>query len=190
MPRSAALNERMREESRERILAASLEVFASHGFGGASMRMIAERAGISPGLIYAYFPGKEALLEALFARSMADVRASFDAADAEPDPRRRVEPLIRSSFEILARNLDFWRLAYGVRMQAAVIRGLEPALAAWQAEILRKLTGYLRGAGVNEPSLEARLLFAEIDGVAQHFALDPEGYPLRRVLERLVARYR
>jgi AcrR family transcriptional regulator len=190
MPRSAVLNERMREESRERILAAALEVFASHGFGGASMRMIAERAGISPGLIYAYFPAKDALLEALFARSMTDVRASFEAADAEPDPRRRIERLVHASFEILARNMDFWRLSYGVRMQAAVISGLEPGLAAWQANILKKLTGYLRGAGVREPALEARLLFAEIDGVAQHFVLDPERYPLRRVLERLVARYR
>lgn len=189
MPRSTALNERMREESRERIVRSALEVFAGHGFGGASMRMIAERAGISPGLIYAYFPGKEALLEALFAQSMADVRAAFDAADSEPDPRRRVERLLRASFETLSRNLDFWRLSYGVRMQAAVLRGLQRRLPAWQDEIVRKLATFLRGARVTNPALEARILFAEIDGVAQHLALDPEHYPLDRVVERLVGRY-
>jgi AcrR family transcriptional regulator len=111
-------------------------VFAEQGYGGASMRMIAARAEISPGLIYAYFPGKEALLEAIFAQSVSDVRESFEAADREPDPKRRVERLVRSSFEILKRNLGFWRLSYGVRMQAAILPGIADALERWQKEIV------------------------------------------------------
>jgi AcrR family transcriptional regulator len=95
MPRSEELNQRLREESQERILVAALRVFADHGYGGASMRMIAQEADISPGLIYAYFPGKEALRDAIFARSMNDVRASFIAADAEPVAQRRLERLLQ-----------------------------------------------------------------------------------------------
>lgn len=189
MPRSPSLNRRMREESRSRILRAALEVFAEQGYGGASLRMIAGRAGVSPGLIYAYFAGKPALLEAIFAQSMADVRASFAAADREPDRRRRVERLVRSSFEILRGNLEFWRLAYGVRMQSSVLPGIEAASAAWRREILHVLTRYLRGAGVAKPAVEARVLFGLIDGVAQHYVLEPKAYPLNAVLERMLSRY-
>ncbi|MEW5916715.1 MAG: TetR/AcrR family transcriptional regulator [Gemmatimonadota bacterium] len=189
MPRSEALNQKLREESRERILVAALRVFAGHGYGGASMRMIAEEAGISPGLIYAYYSGKEALRDAIFERSMRDVRASFAAAASEHEPGRRLERLLRASFEIIKQNMDFWRLSYGIRMQAEALRGIEGALSEWTDEILRTLTKFLRNIGVREATLEARLLFAEIDGVAQHYVLDPKGYPLSRVVTRIIGRY-
>src|SRR5438067_6267949 len=51
---------------RAQILDAALHVMAEHGFRGASIKRIAERAGLrSPALIYWYFKDKEALLEAL-----------------------------------------------------------------------------------------------------------------------------
>src|SRR5436309_4392055 len=51
---------------RAQIVDAALHVMAEHGFRGASIKRIAERAGLrSPALIYWYFKDKEALLEAL-----------------------------------------------------------------------------------------------------------------------------
>ena len=47
------------DETRARIISAALEVFGTHGFGGASTRMLAERAGVTlPALSY-YFDSKE-----------------------------------------------------------------------------------------------------------------------------------
>ena len=190
LPRSSELNARLREQSRARIMEAALEVFAGHGYGGASMRMIAERASISPGLIYAYFESKEALLIALLEESMQDVHASFEAASAEPDPSLRIRRLLDASFAIVRERLDFWRLQYGIRMQAAALPALHSAIAGWLDEIHGELTRILRQAGVSDAALEARILFAEIDGVAQHYSLDPGSYPLRRVIDRLARRYR
>lgn len=51
-----------------RLLSAALDLFAEHGFQATSMRMIAERAGVSPGLAYKYHPSKDALAMALYAR--------------------------------------------------------------------------------------------------------------------------
>lgn len=81
-PRSTRQFAQMREDSRERILDSALAVFAEHGFAGASVRRIAARGGISQGLLYNYFDGKDALLRALFERNMADVAASFATARA------------------------------------------------------------------------------------------------------------
>ncbi|MCA9489496.1 MAG: L-tyrosine/L-tryptophan isonitrile synthase family protein [Myxococcales bacterium] len=50
------------------LLQSALELFASRGFQGTSMRDIAEHAGVSPGLAYKYHPSKEALAMALYAR--------------------------------------------------------------------------------------------------------------------------
>jgi hypothetical protein len=47
----------------------------------------------------------------------------------------------------------------------------------------------LSAAGVSDAGIEARVLFAAIDGAAQHFALDPETYPVEEVTRALVRRF-
>src|SRR5258708_8791698 len=49
-------------QTRERLLLAARQVFARHGFGGASVDMIAAEAGYSKGAIYSNFETKEAIL--------------------------------------------------------------------------------------------------------------------------------
>jgi AcrR family transcriptional regulator len=166
----------------------ALALFAEHGYAGTSVRAIADAAGVSAGLLYAYFGNKQALLHAIFEESIADVRASFALADHAP-PKQRLEQLVRGSFEILRRNMTFWKLSYGVRMQPSVLAGLGPELHEWTASIRRTLQGYLRDAGVARPDIEAAALFALIDGISQHFVLDPERYPLDAVADVVIARY-
>jgi AcrR family transcriptional regulator len=47
------------------LLEAAVEVFAAHGFDGATTRDVAARAGVNEGLIQRYFGGKAGLLEAI-----------------------------------------------------------------------------------------------------------------------------
>jgi AcrR family transcriptional regulator len=51
--------------SRERILEASLDLFARRGFDGTSMREIAAAVGMRASSLYNHFAGKEAILAAL-----------------------------------------------------------------------------------------------------------------------------
>ena len=187
-PRSHAANQAIRAESRALIVEHALELFAREGYDRTTIRGIAESAGISQGLIYNYFRSKEELLQAIFEQSMLDVRESF-ARTEQAQPGARTAALIRSAFEILERNQRFWRISYGVRMQAGVLAGLGDGMHRWTAEIRDKLHGYLSEDGFEEPLLEGLILFALIDGVSQHYVLDPSRYPLGPVVERIVQRY-
>ena len=62
MGRPAARDAR---DTRQRILDASLDLFAEKGFFGTSMREIARAVGVRESAIYHHFANKEALLEAL-----------------------------------------------------------------------------------------------------------------------------
>jgi AcrR family transcriptional regulator len=53
-------------EKRDEIVRASLELIAEHGFHGAPMAMIAERAGVGAGTIYRYFESKDLLINELY----------------------------------------------------------------------------------------------------------------------------
>lgn len=189
MPRSADAFDRIRAETRARILDAALRLFAEHGYDRTSVRMIAELAGVSAGLLYHYLPGKEALLRALFEATMEDVRESFALAAAEPTPEERLAMLVRAAFWIVGEHREFWRLAYGIRFQPSVLASLGPELPGWTAEILRTVEGHLRELGITDPEVQARILFATIDGVCQHAVLTEDAYPLDEIGEAIIARY-
>jgi len=51
--------------TRERLLEAALQQFTAHGYHGASMRQIADAAGVAVGGIYNHFSSKEEILKAV-----------------------------------------------------------------------------------------------------------------------------
>jgi AcrR family transcriptional regulator len=53
-------------DKREEIMHAALELIAEHGFHGAPMAMVADRAGVGAGTIYRYFESKDALITEIF----------------------------------------------------------------------------------------------------------------------------
>ena len=185
-PRTSQQNDALRADTQARLEEAALRVFARRGYTAATVREVAEEAGAAQGLLYNYYRGKDDLLGAVFRRSMTDVGASFAAADADAPPDERLARLIRTAFATVREHLSFWRLVYGVRYQPEVAAALGPALTAWTDEIRATLERHLRAAGHADAALRARLLFATIDGVSQHFALDPARYPLDMVTELTV----
>ena len=54
-------------QTRQTILDAALELFADNGYFGTSLRDVAAAVGVRESALYNYFPGKEALFEALLA---------------------------------------------------------------------------------------------------------------------------
>jgi AcrR family transcriptional regulator len=66
-------------QTRERLLLAARQVFARHGFGGASVDMIAAEAGYSKGAIYSNFETKEAILFELLERYAEEQISDFKA---------------------------------------------------------------------------------------------------------------
>jgi AcrR family transcriptional regulator len=55
-----------KSDKRIEILRAARELIAEHGFHGAPMAMIADRAGVGAGTIYRYFENKDVLIAELF----------------------------------------------------------------------------------------------------------------------------
>lgn len=93
--------EKAREElsSRERILAAALELFAEKGFAAVRIDELAASAGTNKQLIYYYFGGKSELYDASFDRLLeltdylwADVEAAPTLAQAITLYRRQDSP--------------------------------------------------------------------------------------------------
>jgi AcrR family transcriptional regulator len=66
-------------QTRKRLVDAARGLFVRHGFGGTSLRDIAEEAGYSQGAFYSNFPCKEAVLLDILKRHLALEEKQLDA---------------------------------------------------------------------------------------------------------------
>ena len=108
MVRSKQINEQMRAESQEKLLAAARQVFAAQGYFNCTVSDIAHQAGMSQGNLYWYYPSKEELLKAVLADGFARVeQVLMDAQVYEGDAQARIEYLISQYLELSQSQGDF-----------------------------------------------------------------------------------
>ena len=106
-PRDVApLNARPRradaERNVERILEAGLEALASDP--EASMANIARRARVARATVYVHFPTREALIEAVTHRAVADVTKAMKSAEPDrDDPTEALQRMLRVAWRELGR---------------------------------------------------------------------------------------
>jgi AcrR family transcriptional regulator len=72
------------EARRQQILDAACDCVRQAGFHGASMAEIAKAAGLSVGQIYRYFENKEAMIAAIVAQDLAEMREKFAEMESRP----------------------------------------------------------------------------------------------------------
>lgn len=71
-----------------RLLDATAALLAERGLDNTTTNHVAERAGVSIGSLYQYFPDKEALIEALLVRMGSDISKAFRARAEQVDIKR------------------------------------------------------------------------------------------------------
>ncbi|MFN7144875.1 MAG: hypothetical protein ACK4YP_13955, partial [Myxococcota bacterium] len=69
------------------------------------------------------------------------------------------------------------------------VTGLAERIAAQSALLGAAFEALLTEIGRPDPAVEARLLFAAVDGMFQHYVLDPAHYPLDAVVTALTAHF-
>jgi AcrR family transcriptional regulator len=114
------------EARRQQILDAACDCVRQAGFHGASMADIAKAAGLSVGQIYRYFENKEAIIAAIVAQDLAEMREKF--AEMESRPGNLVDALSEHLPEAVAKCFDLGRAALTLEVLAAASRN--PKVAA------------------------------------------------------------
>jgi AcrR family transcriptional regulator len=114
------------EARRQQILDAACDCVRQAGFHGASMAEIAKAAGLSVGQIYRYFENKEAIIAAIVAQDLAEMREKF--AEMESRPGDLVEAMTEHLPEAVDKCFDLGRAALTLEVLAEASRN--PKVAA------------------------------------------------------------
>ena len=101
-------------ERREQILQVALEVFARHGYHGASMNDIADAAGVTKPVLYQHFDSKRDLYQALLDEVGTRLLTAISKATAEaPDGKNQTEQGFGAYFQWVHDDRDAFLLLFG-----------------------------------------------------------------------------
>ncbi|MBD3318212.1 MAG: TetR family transcriptional regulator [Chitinivibrionales bacterium] len=188
-PRNAEQFKEMRESSRRKILRTALEQFGTKGYHTTSIEAIAKAAGISKGLIYNHFKGKEQLLEAILVGSIDEMVEMFASLFEADNPRKQLKLFIDAMFDFALREQQFWRLYWSLMSQPKVPEGIQGHVAEKLRGILDSVQRVFRLTDARDAVAEAWLFAAMLDGVILYYVFDPEHCPMDGIRKVIYDRY-
>ena len=123
--------EREKEQRRQQIMDAAKKVFASNGFGGATIDSIAEEAELSPATIYLYFKNKDELFASLNLRMLESLRTRVENLNNQEglSSEEKISELERALYEVYL--TDPLNVVNVLRFQSKErLRNLSPQLSS------------------------------------------------------------
>jgi AcrR family transcriptional regulator len=98
-------------ERRAQIVAVAAEVFRGRDPASVRFDEVAQAAGVSRSLVYAYFGDRGELIAAVHLHTLSDLDVELSALlDDVPVDERRLRGVVRHFFELADQNADSWRL--------------------------------------------------------------------------------
>jgi AcrR family transcriptional regulator len=139
MPRSETDNQEIRAARRREILAAATAVFADKGVARTKVTDIAAAANLSHGLLYHYFPSKEAVFEAIVDEMIE--RADEDLHSTHPRAIDRLtHTLTRARSRLEDASLDTQRaLMCAMLMRDTLSEQVHARLTAHLVEVMARM---------------------------------------------------
>ena len=90
----------MAKDTRERILAAALEMFSQNGFAGTNIRELSASLGMGKSSLYRHFESKEAIWNALLDEMIAYYDAHFGSSEHLPPVPESLEGLVQMTMQM------------------------------------------------------------------------------------------
>ena len=169
-PRRAPRRQEIRAQNEALILQAAEKVFAEAGFGGATMQLIADVAGLPKANLHYYFATKEELYRRVVQTIFEIWLQAASAMDGTDDPALGIGAYIEAKMEISRRHPNGSKVwASEVMHGAPVIQDyLETTLRDWTAGRVALIHRWI-AAGKMAPVDPEKLLYM-VWATTQHYA--------------------
>ena len=181
-----------RQDKREAILRAAIDVFAGRGFFNAQVADVARAAGVAAGTVYLYFRSKDDLLVSIFERTMREaIEDGRKCVTPLADPVAQLREIARVHLDRMGRDRS---LAVVFQVE---LRQSTKFMERFSSTLLREYLGIIRAIVVAgqargvfrreiNPTLAAKLFFGGLDEMATNWILSQRKYALAAEADAIV----
>jgi len=178
--------ESIRNEKIKQIKNTALQLFSEYGYENTSISAIAKKAGMSKGLLYHYFSGKEELLKEIMVGGLKEFMAYLKIENTSSIKKEELIEFIDGNLVSLKQNTDYYRLYFALVFQPGIQKLFEQEFMSIFMEIFDKFMLYFKQKNDSSPYVKARYLLAVFDGIGIHYITDPKGFPLDEIRDLIV----
>lgn len=189
-----------KDETQERILHASVALFAAHGYEKTSITAIAERAGVSRSAVFWHFGDKQSLFREAFRRMLLPFFGQIQQKLAHIEPRKRVFEIFEIYERIVQENRETIVSIVRWFLESETLRAsLSATLFSLHDELMRDIRSAFEELALDEAESEilAAALLSMLDGNLLLSIIDPDPHKherrragLRRFTERMLGHAR
>lgn len=192
MPRSPSENERIRQMAKEKILEAAMDLFIRQGYHATSISDVAKQAGISKGLLYNYFSGKEGLLAAMVEERIAGVAEVIENAASLQAPADQLKYILEQAIDNVDRQPEVFRFYLHLQTQPEADQELFPYSKRLVEEAARQFEIQCRifeSLGVPEPRKRSLYFSSTLQGIMLMISTYPQRFPIEEVKEQMLKEF-
>ncbi|MCF8331862.1 MAG: TetR/AcrR family transcriptional regulator [Bacteroidales bacterium] len=189
MPKTEKQYKQIRDDRRNEIIDAALNLFATEGYDSTSIARIAKEAKISKGLVYNYFSSKEELLTKVVENAAEDVYQYFDLNNDGVLIEKELKYFIKKMFQIIKEQQAFWRLYLSFAFNPQILEIITKKVPKKSENILEMLVDYFRRQGNTDPEGETFYFISVLKGIAIQYIAAPEYFPLEKMEKKLTEQF-
>ncbi|WP_260284984.1 TetR/AcrR family transcriptional regulator [Peribacillus aracenensis] len=192
MPRTPEENDRIRQASKEKIRAAAMELFMKQGYYATSISDIAKKAGISKGLLYNYYKGKEELLSEMVVARIKEVVEVMEEAFTLNTPREQLEHIINGAIDNIHKNPEVHRFYLHLQTQPEADEDLikySHLIIEENARQFEFQCKIFESMGEKEPRKRSLYFSSVLQGIMLMISTYQHGFPVEEIKNQIIREF-
>lgn len=189
MPRTQEENDRIRKLAKENIHKAAIKLFIKKGYHATSISDISEEAGISRGLLYNYYKGKEELLASMVEVRISQIMEVMKRATEYATPSEKLSYIINQAIDSVNQDPKVYRFYLNLQTQPEDDHELNK-YSKWlieenarQFDLQCKI---FENLGVEEPRKRSLYFSSTLQGIMLMISTYPEQFPIEEVKKQMI----
>lgn len=192
MPRTPEENERIRQLAKENIRTTAMELFMKQGYHATSISDVAKQAGISKGLLYNYFKGKEELLATMVEARIEELIEVMETANAIETPVEQLRHIVKGAIDNVYHKPEVFRFYLHLQTQPEADQELikyskllieeNARQFELQCEIFEKME-------VKEPRKRSLYFSSSLQGIMLMISTYPQQFPIEEIKKQILIEF-
>ncbi|WP_152404039.1 TetR/AcrR family transcriptional regulator [Paenibacillus cellulositrophicus] len=189
MPRTQEENERIRQQAKAKIREAAIDLFMRKGYHATSIDDVSKHAGVSKGLLYNYYKGKEELLSAMVEARIGELIQVMEKAEALETPAEQLKHIVEGAVDNVRRSPEVFRFYLHLQTQpeadetVAKYGKLLIEESARQFQIQCRMFEKL---GASDPVARSLYFSSALQGIMLMISTYPDQFPVEAMKRQII----